>query len=927
MKVTRITTQVALVSALGVLASLTSTFGQVFLVDPRTAVTATMDGGTAKTGNTWYELGAYAAEPTTGLKTGLVTSQTDTNSTYQIQPAVGMNSFMLDATFLTGTITLETPVALHGFSLAGSDGNGSAPLVPTLHFTDGSSDTLAPVIFGDWFGNTPIVYTTDGRINVDPPNADDQTPTSGNPRVLAANVTNSVADAAKTISSISFAWKGSGDARTCIFGLSGDSTGTGHYSPIALTPDSYNQDMIVGVAEVSHNAYVQQNLVSDLNGVAPVTDTNLVNPWGIVTSASSPFWVSDERTGLSTLYNSTGGVQSLVVTVPPPAGSTAPSTPTGVIFNGTTNFVIPVSTSNAPAHFIFATLDGTISAWASSVQPEAVLEVDNSAVKAVYTGLAMASVGASPATNLLYAANFRAGTIDVFDSNFKPVTNSPPLTTKAVPFADTKVPAGFAPFNVQTIGANLYVTYAEQSTNTPMVVPGSGGFVDVFDTSGNLLRRLATHGPLNSPWGLALAPASFGSFGGALLVGNFGDGRVNAFDATLGTPLGPLLDTNGSPIVNAGLWGLIFGNGGNGGGTNTLYFTAGSPGTNGVQSHGLLGSISFEANQTPGVPWELLQTVNGYQDNFDTAILNSNWVALANDSSTPNQYQQVGSVGQGVLRVFSSIGDPNHLLYMAPGYSNSVQEVLARIRVVGFQKNQDGPRGGIAVAVTTNPNPGPSRGINLHFRDSSADLNDNNQSERKFKLLYDGVAWGPQGLEVNGVEVGWTNNVWYWMRLRQDAGASGANDVFAKVWPSDGLTPEPAEWQMVWGYLPANPPLSTGFAGIAGSSGSDNNGALAAPVADGFGQTEVNYILIKAAGLPSITAGFGVFGPPSNPPVITGITRTNNTVTVDWFGGQYLESATSLLGPWSIVPIPDSAPYSPLTVPIATGPKFYRIQR
>jgi uncharacterized protein (TIGR03118 family) len=646
--------------------------------------------------------GVNTAAPTTGLKTGIVTGQTDPLSTYQIQPAVGLNAFLLDAGNTTGTITLETPIALHGFSLAGSDGNGSAIVTPTLEFTDGTSDTLAPLTFGDWFNSTPIVYTTAGRINVTAPNAYDSV-ASTNPRVLAINATNSVANAAKMISSISFAWKeapGGSGTHTCIFALSGDTNGSGHYTPITLTSDSYNQDMIVGVAEVSHNAYVQQNLVSDLAGVALVTDTNLVNPWGITTSPTSPFWVSDNRTGLSTVYNSAGAVQSLVVTIPPGAGEPSPSHPTGIIFNSSTNFVVPTGASNAPAHFIFATEEGTISAWATGGQ--ALLEVDNSAQKAVYKGLALASVGANPATILLYAANFRAGTIDVFDSNFKPLTNSPPLTTKTVPFSDTNLPAGFAPFNIQSLGTSLFVTYALVDTNNPVLdVPGAGhGFVDMFDSSGNLLKRFATNGPLNSPWGLALAPASFGPFAGALLVGNFGDGRINAFDAALGTFLGPLLGTNGNPIVNLGLWGLIVGNGGKGGDTNTLYFTAGIPGTGAIQDHGLFGSIDFQTNQTVGVPWELLQTVNGFQDDFNSAKRNTNWVASASNDPTPDQYQQVN----GVLRVFPSVGDPNHLLYEAPGYSNDVQEVLARIRVVAFQTNNDGPRGGIAV-LRSRPTP------------------------------------------------------------------------------------------------------------------------------------------------------------------------------------------------------------------------------
>jgi uncharacterized protein (TIGR03118 family) len=827
---------------------------------------------------------------------------------------------MLDAAHPTCTITLQTPMALYGFSFAGSDGNGGAIVTPTLIFTDGTSDTLAPLTFQDWFNNSPIVWNALGRINVSPANSWDMHNTGAastlNPRVLAVNVTNSAADATQMISSIHFNWKeasGASGTHTCIFALSGDTNGLGHYTPVALTPESYNQDMIVGVAEVSQNAYVRQNLLSYQADHAPNTDTNLVNPWGIVTSATSPFWVSDQATGLSTVYNSTGAVESVVVTVPTSAGGAAPSTPTGIIHNGTTNFAVLVSGTNAPAKFIFATRQGTISGWASGA--DAVLEVDNSAENAEYDGLAVVTIGTNGAY-YLYAANFHAGTIDVFDSNYNALTNGPPLTTNGVPFTDTNVPAGFAPFNVQAIGANLYVTYAMQDTNKLQDVAGTGnGYVDILDTTGKLLQRFATNGPLNSPWGLALAPTNFGSFSGALLAGNFGDGKIDAFDASLGTPLGPLLGTNGSPIVIGGLWGLIAGNGGNGGATNMLYVTAAG---SRAQTNGLLGSIAFQANQTAGVPWELLQTVNGFQDDFNldtltSTTLNTNWEVVANGDATPDDYE----LANGMLRIYPTLGDPNHLLCMVPGYSNSVPEVLARIRVTGFGTNLDGPRGGIVVAVEGPAGTNVSRGIDLHFRDYKTDSNDNNQSERKFKLLYDGLSWGPQGLEVNGVEVGWTNNVWYWMRLRQDSKAGGGtNDVFGKVWPADGVTPEPAEWQLLWDYVPGQV-LSKGFAGIAGASG------------NGFGQTEMDYILIKAAGLPSIKASFGVFGPPSNAPVVTGITTTGKTVTVDWFGGSYLESATSLLGPWTVIANPGSAaPDSPLTLTITNGlGEFYRVGR
>jgi uncharacterized protein (TIGR03118 family) len=914
--------KMALACALAALLSSSKALAAVVLVNPATAVTATMDNGTTRnsssslSGNTWYEVGVNSGHPTNGLPTGTVTSQSDALSTYDIQPAIGLNALLLDAGHPTGTITFQTPVALHGFSVSGSDGNGAADVTPTLHFTDGTSDTLAALTFQDWFNKTPIIYTTGGRISVDG-NADDSAG-SNNPRVLANNVTNSVADAGKMIQAISFTWKkdvsNTGTPHTCIFGVSGDVTGTGHYTPIVLTDDSYTEDMIVGVAEVMANVYVQHNLVSDIAG-ASVTDTNLVNPWGIVTSPSSPFWVSDNGTGLSTVYNSTGGVQSLVVTVPP-----SPSHPTGIIFNSTTNFTVPVGASNAPTHFIFATEEGTISGWASG--GAAVLAVDNSAAKAIYKGLALASIG-TPATNYLYAANFHSRAIDVFDANFKPVTASPPLTSKASPFVDTNIPAGFAPFNIQGIGGNLYVTYALVDTNNDLLdLPGPGnGYVDVYDASGNLLKRFAANGPLNSPWGMALGPASFGPFGGALLVGNFGDGRINAFDASLGTFLGPLIGTKGTPLVNIGLWGLIVGNGGKGGDTNTLYFTAGIPGSGSIQDHGLLGSISVQTNQTVGVPWELLQSVNGFQDDFVAATRNANWVASANNNPTPDQYEQVN----GVLRVFPSIGDPNHLLYLGAGSSNNVQEVLARIRVVAFQTNNDGPRGGIAVAVTTNA-ANPSRGLNLEFRDYKSDNHntggsENNQSERKFKFLYDGLSWGPQGLSVNGVEMGWTNNVWYWMRLRQDSKADGTNDLFGKVWPSDGETPEPGSWQMVWNYVPSQK-LSSGFAGIAGASG---NGTP--PTANGFAHLEVDYFLLKASGLPSIKPSFGVFGPPLNAPEFTSIVRGTNSATLQWFGGNSLQSSTNVTGPWTTIPIPGNTTYDPYKVTGPTGNKFYRIQQ
>ncbi len=321
-------------------------------------------------------------------------------------------------------------------------------------------------------------------------------------------------------------------------------------------------------------AYVQHNLVADLPGLADHTDTNLLNPWGISLSGTSPFWISDNHSGLSTLYNSSGTPQALIVNIPSAAGAGTPGAPTGTIFNGTTNFTVSGTT---PARFIFAGEDGTISAWASGTN--AVLKANNAAAGAVYKSLASGSSGGS---NYLYAADFHNGKIDAFDANFAPAT-------LAGSFADATIPAGFAPFNVQNIGGLLYVTYAKQGPGAQDDSPGPGnGFVNVFDTSGHMLQRLISGGVLNSPWGITKAPAGFGGFGEALLVGNFGDGRINAFNPTNGLWLGTVNDTNGNPVSLQGLWALAFGNGGNGGEPHTLYFTAGFNGEN----DGLFGSLA-----------------------------------------------------------------------------------------------------------------------------------------------------------------------------------------------------------------------------------------------------------------------------------------------------------------------------------------------
>lgn len=337
------------------------------------------------------------------------------------------------------------------------------------------------------------------------------------------------------------------------------------------------------------NSYVQINLVSNTKGMAPVIDPNLVDPWGNSISASSPFWISNHLSGTSTLYNGSGTITPTVVKIPAASASAAGALgrPTGQVQNNLSTatpapFILPAPNGKT-ASFIFATEDGTISAWNGSVVAgTAVVTVDNSPSKAVYKGLA---IGASAQGPTLYAANFYSGNIDVFNGAWAPIM-------LAGTFADPAVPAGFAPFNIWNIGGKLYVAYAKQNVakNLDVGSPGNG-YVAVFDLNGNLITHLVSGGALNSPWGLAIAPANWGTFSNALLVGNFGDGRINAFNATTGAALGTLNTPAGQPVTIPGLWAILFGNGKSGGDTNTLYFTAGVPNGSPVP-FGLLGALA-----------------------------------------------------------------------------------------------------------------------------------------------------------------------------------------------------------------------------------------------------------------------------------------------------------------------------------------------
>jgi uncharacterized protein (TIGR03118 family) len=307
-------------------------------------------------------------------------------------------------------------------------------------------------------------------------------------------------------------------------------------------------------------------LVSDIPGAAALTDPGLINAWGLTASSSSPFWLSANGTGTSDLYNGAGAKQALVVTIPGVGGN--PGSPTGVVFNGTTNFNSDL--------FIFASEDGTIAGWRGALGTTAETLIDSSSSGSVFKGIA---TGTTLQGTYLYAADFHNGVIDVV-----PGTGAPALTGT---FTDKSLPAGYAPFNVQNIGGVLYVTYAKQDAAGHDDVPGAGnGFVDAFDLNGNFVARVVSGGALDSPWGLAIAPAGFGDVGGDLLVGNFGDGKINAYTLA-GVFVETLVDGNGNPITIDGLWGLDFGNGAASGSTNTLYFTAGPDG----ETHGLFGDL------------------------------------------------------------------------------------------------------------------------------------------------------------------------------------------------------------------------------------------------------------------------------------------------------------------------------------------------
>ncbi|GFO67376.1 hypothetical protein GMLC_09550 [Geomonas limicola] len=369
-------------------------------------------------------------------------------------------------------------------------------------------------------------------------------------------------------------------------------TGIANGTKVTVIGTSGNGVLLASSVKASNALFQQVNLASNIPGLAPNTDTNLVNAWGIAHSPTGPWWVNDNGTGLSTVYDGAGkkfpsGAQT-VVTVPAASGGTTPAPVTGIVFNNYSGFNVTQGVSTTSAKFLFATEDGTIAAWDTGTS--ATLKVNNfvSGAGAVYKGLALASTAGR---NLLYAADFRGGKIDVFDSNFAPVTL--PATSTGAPFTvpttQNVPPTGYAPFNVTNVAGKLYVCYALRNQTTRLDdVPGQGhGFVEVFNPDGSFVMSLQNGTWLDSPWGVAQAPADFGTFSGLVLVGNFGSGKIAAFDPLTGTFRGFLRDQYDEPIVIDGLWGIGFGNGGSAGPSNTLYFAAGP----GAEQDGLFGAL------------------------------------------------------------------------------------------------------------------------------------------------------------------------------------------------------------------------------------------------------------------------------------------------------------------------------------------------
>lgn len=348
--------------------------------------------------------------------------------------------------------------------------------------------------------------------------------------------------------------------------------------------------------------FVEHNLVSDIPGLAPNTDHNLINPWAFSETSAGQFRIAANGSGRAILADADGKKSGADIIIPPPAGSPAgtTSTPNGVVPNTTSGFVITVNGRSAPATLLFSTEDGTIAGWNPVLsRTRAVIAADQSGNGAVYKLLAL---GTNAQGTFIFATNFHNGTVDVFDSNFKLVYLGPSAFVDPTTGPDA-IPSNFAPFGVKNFNNTLFVTYAQQDAMKHDDVAGVGnGFIDEYDTSGNFIRRFATRGLLNSPIGAAIAPANFGAFSNDVLIGNFGDSKVNAFDPATGKFLGQLTDIQGNPLIlnggfketdTKGLWGIGFGNGAGGASANTLFFADGIN----EENDGLFGAVNVAGAQ------------------------------------------------------------------------------------------------------------------------------------------------------------------------------------------------------------------------------------------------------------------------------------------------------------------------------------------
>jgi uncharacterized protein (TIGR03118 family) len=407
---------------------------------------------------------------------------------------------------------------------------------------------------------------------------------------------------------------------------------------------------------VLSTSYLVHDLVSDQPGVAPITDPHLVNAWGIAVGPQA-MWVSANGKDLSDVY--TGDVagaplakSSLEVNIP--VGE-----PTGQVFNNTaSDFVISDGANSGQAVFIFASESGVVSGWSPEVPPPAPSTAAQIGFQAsdgaVYKGIALANDSVN-GQNFLYVADFHNNKVDVLDTHFT-------LTSLGGSFIDPNLPTGFAPFNIAAINGQLYVSYAKQDSDQHDDVAGAGnGFIDVFSTDGDFVKRLVSQGQLNSPWGMVIAPAGFGDFSNDLLVGNFGDGHINAYNPTTGAFLGALSSSKGHPVVTPGLWGLAFGNGSTAGDANTLYFAAGPDDEN----HGLFGKITVNAAGTSPVSAALNEgvlTIDGSRGN-DTIDV----IPIGRRITVFGDFKQIGSFASAsvnTIEVFGATG--NDSIFVSP---------------------------------------------------------------------------------------------------------------------------------------------------------------------------------------------------------------------------------------------------------------------